>query len=187
LGGAVASYIAAHFSDKIDALIMIDALGPLSYEAIELAKHLEKSMQDFVTAEQRPAKNYDAFETMLELRAKVNGLDPQAVRALVERAVIKTEAGYRWRFDPRLRLPSLSYLKEAQVLTMLNAIKAPTLVIQATAGILANTKLVNRRKKAIVDLTFERLPGGHHLHLSHPKAVAQVILTFLASHITSRG
>ena len=83
---------------------------------------------------------------MIKLRAKVNDVSKER-QPLVERAVSKSSQGYRWRFDPRLCLPSLSYVTEAEVLKMLAHIEAPTLVIEALEGILANMEFVANRKR----------------------------------------
>ena len=183
LGGALASYIAANFPMRVHQLIMIDAMGPLSAEAIKLTERLQTTMQDFVTTEQRPAKCYASFATMLKLRAKINGLSEQQAVALVERAVVKREDGYYWRFDPKLRSPSLTYFTEAQVLTMLNNIAVPTLVIEAAKGILANIEVAKKRRQAFRDIMIKQLPGGHHLHLSHPQQVATAIMDFLLGQL----
>ena len=179
LGGVVASYLAAYFPQQVEKLIMLDAIGPLSQETITIPGKLQKSVQSFVAAEQRVPKDYASVTEMLKLRAKVNGVPSECLKPLVERAVNKTNQGYCWRFDPRLRLPSLSYFTEAEVLKMLTYIEAPTLIIEAMEGILANMEFVAIRKKALHNLTVVKLPGNHHLHLVYAAEVAQTILNFL--------
>lgn len=180
LGGVIASYLAAYFPQQVEKLIMLDAIGPLSQETIAIPGKLQKSVQSFIAAEQRTPRDYASIAEMLKLRAKVNGVPSERLQPLVERAVNKTNQGYRWRFDPRLRLPSLSYFTEAEVLKMLTYIEMPTLIIEAMEGILANMEFVATRKKALCNLTVVKLPGCHHLHLVYAAEVAQTILNFLA-------
>ena len=183
LGGVVASYLAAYFPKQVERLIMLDAIGPLSQETIATPGKLQKSVQSFVAAEQRAPKDYISLDEMIKLRAKVNDVSKERLQPLVERAVSKSSQGYRWRFDPRLCLPSLSYFTEAEVLKILAHIEAPTLVIEALEGILANMEFVANRKKVLRELTVVELPGSHHLHLDYAVEVAQTILTFLENGV----
>ena len=158
---------------------MLDAIGPLSHEILNTPGRLQQSVQRFVSTEQRQPKDYPSIAVMLKLRAKVNGVTEEQMLPLVERAVIETKNGYRWHFDPKLRLPSMSYFSEVEVLAMLSNIKAPTLVVEAEQGILTNMDFVKARQKAFGNITIKILPGSHHFHLAYPQQVAEVILDFL--------
>ena len=59
------------------------------------------------------------------------GLEEPLVRLLVERGVRAVDGGYAWSSDPRLTLPTLVRMTEAQVEDLVAGIECPTLAIFA--------------------------------------------------------
>ena len=89
------------------------------------------------------------------------------------------DGGYSWSSDPRLTLASPQRYTEAQVLAMLGAIRAPTLLLLADpATHYLPTPMMDARAARVAGIVVERLPGGHHLHLEDPHPVAQAIHAF---------
>jgi pimeloyl-ACP methyl ester carboxylesterase len=179
LGGAIASVVAASFAERVSHLIMIDSIGPLSEESVNAPGRLREAVNAFLVAEKMERKTYSDFASMLNLRGKINHVPEKLIQPLVERAIKKTDEGFRWRFDPSLSLPSLSYFTEDQVLAFLAAIKVPTLLLEASSGILTDNQLLKTRKLTIDGLQIETLPGPHHLHLTAAQELANLIREFL--------
>jgi pimeloyl-ACP methyl ester carboxylesterase len=180
LGGALASCVAASFSERVKKLILIDSLGPISEESTAAPGRLRDAVNMFLTAEKMQRKVYASQKKMIAMRAKINAVPAEKIANLVERASKAVEHGYMWRYDSALSLPSLSYFTEDQVQAFLAAIKAPTLLIEAEEGILSDHDLLQQRKAKIVELREVSVAGGHHVHLTAAVEVAEIIQAFLA-------
>src|SRR5690606_22397474 len=105
------------------------------------------------------------------------GLSQEASEILCERSLEACEGGFTWRTDARLRLPTLIYLDEAQVTSLLRRIRTPTLLIKANQG-LGGQGVYNQRIEQVRDIQVVALDGRHHLHLENPQLVAPVLLDF---------
>jgi len=88
--------------------------------------------------------------------------------------------GYVWQTDARLRHPAPMMMTEEQVKATLKSIQAPTLLVRARDGLLANRRGLDERAASISDLTTVDVPGGHHCHLDGDTTpVATAIKGFL--------
>lgn len=179
LGGAVASVVAASFSERVKKLVAIDSIGPLSEESLEAPGRLHRALQMFKNAERMKLKTYLSFEEMVRLRERINTVPAELITPLVERAAKSTDAGYQWRYDPALSLPSLSYFTEQQVLSFLKAIHLPVLLLEADQGVIADSDLLLTRKQAFPQLQVVEIEGCHHIHLTESELLSLHITTFL--------
>lgn len=100
--------------------------------------------------------------------------------------VIAEEQGpISFRYDPRLLLPSPTYLTVAQVDGFCAAITCPVLVVQAEQGWPSSAEDFASRRALLEAkglLQVVRLPGSHHLHLDPEtaSAVGDCVAKFLA-------
>jgi hypothetical protein len=103
----------------------------------------------------------------------VSGLPAELARPIVERGLIETEGGWRWRSDPQLTRPSATRLAEPQIHALLHGITAPTalLLAQPATSYLPSTPM-QIRADCVTDMATSHMAGGHHLQLEHPQAVA---------------
>lgn len=180
LGGVICSLIASTFPERVEKLISIDAIGPLSDDAINGPAHLAQSIKRILRRGAKAAKTYPDLDSMLHARMRASGFNEQEARPIVERhAKQLAQGGFQWRFDRQLLLPSRVYLTEAQVCAYLTAIQSPVLLIEAEQGIIHDNSLVNQRKRVFQQLQVRLLAGHHHLHLQYPDKVALEIHRFL--------
>jgi pimeloyl-ACP methyl ester carboxylesterase len=179
MGGAIASLLAVAAPDRVDALVCIDALGPLSLPESESPGRLLRALK--ARTEPAPRRRvFSSIEDATTQRARLNGLTPEQVRPLVERALRTVDEGHIWAADPRLQWPSAAPMSEAQVRACLQAIRQPTLVVAAEEADPRLPRLeVIERLACVPQAQAHRLPGGHHLHLSNTAAVAAFIREFL--------
>jgi pimeloyl-ACP methyl ester carboxylesterase len=180
LGGAISTFTAASFPERVDKLILIDSIGPLSEESVEAPGRLRQSVLSFTKMDRSAVKTYPDKTPMIGLRSKINNVPKEAIAALVERAIKKVEGGYQWRFDSKLMLPSPTYYSEQKVLSFIQSIEASTLIIEAQDGILSDNTMLRPRQMAFQNLQVRQLAGGHHVHLSHAEDVANEIREFLS-------
>lgn len=185
LGGTLASTYAAAFPERVQRLVLIEALGPLSLPVEHTVPQLRKGMAERAAFAPSALRVFVDVDQAAQARMRVNDLGHAAANALVERGLVKVDtesvSGYHWSTDPRLLLPSLQRYSEEQALAILDAITAPTLLILAVpAHPYARTAAMQSRLDRVADIECVRLPGNHHLHLENPQPVAMAINDFLS-------
>lgn len=179
MGGAIGALLAVAAPARIEALVSIDALGPLSLPESEAPTRLARALK--ARFEPRPKRRlFASIEEAIELRARLNTLPVDAAAELVRRALIEMQGGWSWAADPRLQLPSPAPMSEGQVQAVLSAITQPMLVLAAQDPDPRLPRLnIDSRRACVVHARFQSLPGGHHLHLAEPAACAAVIREFI--------
>ncbi len=190
MGAGIASMVAAACPRRVERLVAIEALGALA----ETPERTVARMREAVAAQRMlPAKRLRVFPDvdsavrarMVSGRVPGSGLDEALVRLLVERGVRPAGGdagapGLEWSSDPRLTLPTLMRMTEAQVEDLVAGIECPALAIFAEPAQPYLPDALRRRRVALLPHGELRiLAGGHHLHMQQPRAVAQAIGTFL--------
>lgn len=181
MGGAIATIYAAIQPTRVNKLVLIEALGPLTSKVTETTGALSKAISQRRMLKNKRKPVYNTFEEALTTRASVSEIEPMFIKPLVERALTKIEGGYTWRADSRLRIPSTIRMSEEQLRSVIPNISAPTLLIEAKSGLLQgkNAQHVQLRKPLIKNLKTHFLEGSHHLHLEAPQKIGKLIEDFL--------
>ncbi|MFC5582706.1 alpha/beta fold hydrolase [Rhodanobacter terrae] len=172
LGAGIAALVAAAMPGRIERLLLIEGLGPLGDDG----SHTLQRFRDALTPRgdsRKPLRVFRDIEQAVGARSMVSGLPPELARPIVERGLIETEDGWRWRSDPQLTRPSAVRLAEPQIHALLRGIEAPTaLLLAQPATSYLPSALMQARAACVADIATTCLPGGHHLQLDHPQAVA---------------
>lgn len=182
LGAGISLMLAGLMPERVQHLVLIEGLGPITADPAQYAEQTRLSLESY--RDFRPGRKAIASEAAA-VQARMNGLtgplSEAAARILCTRSLETTEAGELvWRTDKRLRQNSLMRFSEAQVLSCIRAITAPTLLIRGEQGAPFPEGPYSERMAAFARLQLVRLPGGHHLHLDEsPEAVADAIRDFL--------
>jgi pimeloyl-ACP methyl ester carboxylesterase len=179
LGGAIASFVAGVVPERILRLALIEALGPLSMKPDVNPAATQKALEQMGALDSKPLPVYADLREASGLRAVASGFSPAIATLLTIRNVKPVAGGLTWRSDPRLLFKSPLYLTEEQVLAYLVRIEAPCLVICAEHGYLRRRANMAQRYARVPALELKTMPGGHHLHLENPRAVAEVLGEFL--------
>jgi len=184
LGAGLLLMLAGIMPERVERLVLIEGLGPLTADPAQYAAMTRSSLESY--RDFRSERRTIASEAAA-VQARMNGLTgplgEEAARLLCSRSLETTEAGELvWRTDKRLRQNSLMRFSEAQVLSCIAAITAPTLLIRGDQGAPFPAEAYQARMAGFADLRLVTLPGGHHLHLEgSPEAVAASIREFLAA------
>ncbi|MFT4178391.1 MAG: alpha/beta hydrolase [Thermomonas sp.] len=184
MGAGIASMVAAACPDRITRLVAIEALGALAEDPQRTVTRLREAVAA-QRATGRPMRVFPDIDSavrarMLAGRVPGSGLDEPLVRLLVERGLRPVEGGWVWSSDPRLTLPTLVRMTEAQVEALVAGIECPTLALFADPAQPYLPDDLRRRRAAL--LPHGRLlvmPGGHHLHMQQPAEVAAPVREFL--------
>ena len=170
LGAGVASLVAAAIPERINRLFLIEGLGPLGDDGTHTLERFRRAMRP---SSNRRLRVFSTIEQAIEARRLVSGLAAELARPIVERGLRETEDGWSWRSDPALTQPSSSRLAEAQIHALLRGIAAPTsLLLAQPATSYLPSEPMQARAACVADITVGYMDGGHHLHLEHPRAVA---------------
>jgi pimeloyl-ACP methyl ester carboxylesterase len=153
----------------------------------ELPEKTSQRLRDAVAATRAlPGKRLRVFpdlEPAVRARMQANGLGEAAARLLVERGVRVVrgdgDGGFEWSSDPRLTLPTMVRMTEAQVRNLVAGIECPARVLYADPPQPYLPEPLRSEHVALLPRG-ERivLRGGHHLHMEDPRAVAAAIGDF---------
>ena len=103
-------------------------------------------------------------------------------RLLVERGVARGRGGFVWSSDPRLTLPAVQRMTEAQVRALVAGIECPARVIFADPAQPYLPEALRRERAGLLPRgELIVMPGSHHLHMEEPAAVAAAIGDFLTA------
>jgi pimeloyl-ACP methyl ester carboxylesterase len=189
MGAGISSLVAAGAPERVRRVVAIEALGALAEEPERTASRLREAV---AATRALRGKRLRVFpDIALAVRARMQGvtgsaLSEGAARLLVERGIAPVRGdgggdGFAWSSDPRLTLPTMMRLTEAQVRDLVRGIGCPTRVIHADPPQPYLPEPLRSERAALLphgELVV--LPGGHHLHMEQPAEVAAAIATFLA-------
>ena len=175
LGAGIAALVAAASPERIERLLLIEGLGPLGDDG----SHTLQRFRDALAPRGdngKPLRVFRDISQAVSARSMVSGLPAELARPIVERGLIETEGGWRWRSDPQLTRPSATRLAESQIHALLRGITAPTalLLAQPATSYLPSASM-QARADCVANITVNHLDGGHHLHLERPAEVAEWI------------
>jgi pimeloyl-ACP methyl ester carboxylesterase len=185
LGGTLASLFAAAYPERVEVLLLVEALGPLTASPENTLAQLKRGLDErSAFANRRSLRVFRDLDAAIEARALASGFSREVARALVERGVEEIEGGYVWSSDPRLTLTSAQRYSEAQVLAMLKGIRAPTLLILAEpATSYLPATMMQERAAEVADIEVAHVAGHHHLHLESPDAIFEILKRFLRDRL----
>ena len=179
LGAGIAATFAATFPEKVNRLILIDGLGPISGEDDDSLDQLRKSMAHLARPTGEGSRTYPSWEGLVEKRLQAGDIKRHSVEMLLSRGARREGDSVTVVSDGRLKQHSPIYMNQQKVLSLLAGIEAQTLLILAEDGLIGSRESTRERMKAIKNLTSVRVPGAHHLHLDDPEPVAAEIRKFI--------
>lgn len=180
MGAGIASLAAASVPERVQRLVVIEALGGLA-ETVE--RTADRWREAIAAARALPGKKLRVFSDLaapVRARMQANQLSEPAARLLVERGVRAVDGGYVWSSDPRLTLPTPQRLSEPQLARLVAGIACPTTVVYADPPqAYFPEPLRTQRAQLLPDGRLHVIAGTHHLHMEDPATVADVIGEFL--------
>ncbi len=180
LGGCMASILAGGAPEKISKLILLDALGPLTAPPELAAEKYQDFLKNQKVQKRKGTRQYETLEQACQHRAANGYLSADLLGPIVQRGTQQIGEHYQWRHDPKLLLPSPIRMTQTQVVSFLQRVTAPTLLILAKQGFKFDEQMYHARADAVQDIKVQTLECGHHLHIEQPKTCGQLIKDFLA-------
>lgn len=174
LGACLASVAAGILGKSIASLNLIEALGPFSQPgdtaALQLADYLHHRPAH---PGQLSSRSYKRIEDAANARARRGHVSFDIALKLAERGVKAEGDGFVWRHDRRLLIPSPLRMTEAQVISCLKGVTAPTQLLWASNGFHFSPEILKKRVDAVHSIQCYQIEGGHHVHMESPEAVVE--------------
>lgn len=180
LGSLSATILAIAQPKKVGKLVFLDILGPTVNFIEQSTAYLHTDVETYLTYSQQSRTIFPDREAAIQDRMKVGNISYQAAQALVHRGIKKSNEGWVWTFDPRLRCVSSTIPHEDELRVMFKAIEASVCLVRAKQGVPYPKNIFQGRAQLIKNLTIQELQGGHHVHMDDPVPVAKIITQFLA-------
>jgi len=179
MGGIVASIFAGTFAERVNKIVMIESFGPLVAKPEDSTNILRKSLEQRGRAIKRTKPLHPTLESAIVARTNAGDFNRELATLLVKRGSIAIDGGYTWRSDSRLRSLSPMRMTEAQAQDFLSGITAPVLLIMGETGIAFAKEQMAKRVTMVEQVETLHLPGGHHVHMEQPTAIAEAISKFI--------
>lgn len=177
MGGVCGELIAATYPERVNKLALLDIFGVYTQSAEQMFDRL-RSYYDHYFRVVENKRSYSSIEVAASVRQSNGDLNFESARHLVEGCMRSTSEGFKWTFDPRIRVRSAIGLTDEQKEALLQKIQAPVCVVLADCGIFPNLDLMAPSFKQVADCKVHVVPGGHHVHLDEPGVVAPILNDF---------
>ena len=191
MGAGIGSLLAAACPQRVERFVAIEALGALAEAPERTVARLREAVAATRALRDKRLRVFPDIATAVRARMQANALSEPVARLLVERGLVPAPAdaagpGLVWSSDPRLTLPTMLRTTEAQVVNLVEGIECPTRVIYADPAQPYLPDSLRRQRAALLPRGDMRvLPGGHHLHMEDPQAVAAAIGDFFLAPAAS--
>jgi pimeloyl-ACP methyl ester carboxylesterase len=181
MGGAAATIFAGIAPEKINRLVLIDSLGPLTAEVDQTTARMKEYLGVRNSARLQKNRPLPSVQVAVETRVKFSVVPSVAsdISGIVSYGLEERDGQWHWLHDARLKSPSPWRMTEDQLHDVLKDVKCETLVVRAKDGIVLDEQLWNRRLQRLTNCRQVVLSGHHHLHVSNATEVSQEIRLFL--------
>ncbi len=175
MGGNVSLLFASARPDRVLSVTSIESIGPSGGPGELAVERLRRYVGEIKKPLQR--RRYASIEEAAQrLVANNSTLPIEAARLLARRGTAPFEGGVAFTFDPAHRRTFGIVFDEEQTLALFSAIRCPVQLIHGTHGFSFEDEQMRRRLAALRCPSPQPIPGGHHVHLEQPAAVALKIL-----------
>lgn len=176
MGAGIGSILAASVPQRVTRLVAIEALGALAETPERTTARLREAVAAARALASKKLRVFPDLAAPIRARMQANQLSEASARLLVERGVVAVEGGFSWSSDPRLTLPAMQRMTEAQVRQLIAGIECPTRVVFADPPQTYLPEPLRSERAALLPQgELIVLPGSHHLHMETPAAVAAAI------------
>ena len=182
LGAGLAGMVAAFAPERVEALVCLDGLSPLS----DAPSTLVDRARTFLAEARAPRANrlFPTFESLVAQRAANGDMTLASAQLLMERArrdVQTPESGVTISSDVNLKRTSSLRLTDEHLTAVLSRVECPTLLVDfGGAHFQRSAEAHGRLLSSLPNGRVVSLPGGHHLHMDAPHQVAPLVEAFLA-------
>ncbi|MCP4900249.1 MAG: alpha/beta hydrolase [bacterium] len=179
MGSGIATLVAGTVPDRVNRLVLIEGIGPLVSEPGSDAQRLTRSLMSEHGIRSSKPRSFSDLTAATAARCRGTELDPQSAHSLVSRGTRNEGSGVVFCHDPGLKVASRLRMTESQVSSFLQTIQSPVMAVRANDGWPFPEEILQSRCEQIANLERIDVPGGHHVHLTHPERISDSINRFL--------
>lgn len=177
LGGSMALLFAGCFPDRVKHLVLVESIGPYAKKDDEvpeiLAEHVEAKE---LNLERTAHATLD--EAAQAIKKRFSSIPDDVCAYMASHGTSRTETGFVWKHDPRLRLHSLATLSEGQIRAFIRRVTCPTLIVYGSDSGFSKSSRAARLSLFSGDKV--EVPGaGHHIPHERPAELAKKVASFL--------
>ncbi len=179
LGGIVATAYAAARPSRVLSVSLIESLGPTGGPPENALVRLRGFLEDLERPPNR--KRYPSVEAAAARLLENNpSLTQPAALHLARHGTVPVEDGFVFTFDPAHRRRFGFGYSDAQWLAVSSGVSCPVQLILGDNGFRFDEEKVQARLGALrhVRPTIV-VPGGHHVHMEQPEAIARALVEFI--------
>jgi len=178
LGGIVATAYAAARPERVLSLSLIESLGPTGGPPENALPRLRGFLDDLERPPNR--KRYPSVEAAAaRLRENTPSLPESVALHLARHGTTPVDGGLVFTFDPAHRRRFAFGYDDAQWLAVSSAVTCPVQLILGREGFRFDEERARERMAALRLKPPLVIPGGHHVHLEQPEAVARALVEFI--------
>lgn len=179
MGAGIGSLLAAACPRRVERFVAIEALGALAEVPERTTERLRSAVEATRALRDKRLRVFTDIDTPIAARMRANALSEPVARLLVERGLSPVEGGHTWSSDPRLTLPTMIRMTDAQIRDLIVGITCHTRVIHADPAQPYLPDDVRRAHAALLPRgELVVIEGSHHLHMEQPHDVADAIGDF---------
>ncbi|MEW6996561.1 alpha/beta fold hydrolase [Colwelliaceae bacterium BS250] len=180
MGGMVATLFTSAFNDKVNNLLLIEAIGLLT-ESENPSEQLRKGLQSRLNSSSKQKNVHKNLNAAVKARMNVSDLPNDAAKLIVSRGLKTVEQGVVWRSDPRLRNTSPQRFSIKQALQVVANIHCPVTLIVGDNGFDMIQTGIKVFGEHINEFTLHSVKGGHHPHMESVNDTVNIVAEFLSS------
>ncbi|MBI4528822.1 MAG: alpha/beta hydrolase [Deltaproteobacteria bacterium] len=177
LGGAMAVLYSGCFPERIRRLVLVEALGPYARSDQDVPRLLAQWLGENGSASERFYP--DMEEAAKAIQKRFPTIPDGAALYMARYGMKRTENGWIWKYDPRVRFPSFSTFSEAQIQAFIHRIECPTLLVYGEAGEFMKSPRAYRVSLFKNMQVMGIADAGHHVPHEKPNELAGVVYPFL--------
>ncbi|WOH37882.1 alpha/beta hydrolase [Thalassotalea fonticola] len=174
MGGMVATLFTSAFNDKVDKLILIEAIGLLTQNE-NPSEQLRKGMLSRLQLQNKQATVHKNIDAAVKARMNVSDLADTDAKLLVERGLHAVEDGVTWRSDARLRNVSPQRFALKQAIQVVANLHCPVTLVLGENGFDMVQTGVKIFAEHISNYQQFTIHGGHHPHMESPADLVAIV------------
>lgn len=182
MGGSVCSYYAGSRPERLEALALLEGLGPPDQSAADGPTRTAMWIDAWRSARTKPPKVMATLDdAVARLRKHDDLLSPELARELAERGTKKVDGGVAWKHDPLHATFGPYPYRLDTAMKYWAKITCPTLIVDGAESKL-NLSIDERAKRraCFVDHRYENVAGaGHAIQRHQPAVLADLLLSLV--------
>lgn len=177
-GAIISLILSASMPERINALVMLDAVLPMPIDISETPKQLNRFLVEQRRALHKRLPRYSSVDEAVEARCKAASMNEDSARPIVERGLYTKGDSYHWTSDVRLTTASAFKLSAEHNKAIIESITMPSLLLLAEGGMGERKEFLNFAENHST-LNCQMLPGSHHFHMEEQAGdIAKIVERF---------